>query len=113
MQSNASIHDAKHVPFGVNEMRLDARQWAAVLVVVAGLMLLIPRVLPAVGLTGNAGAIDSAARIYRVFYRKHRLSAGVYAMDHSSQIYLMGWEDGLAEIARVDARVPGLEIAVL
>ena len=43
-----------------------------------------------VGLTGNAGAIDSAARIYRVFYRKHRLSAGVYAMDHSSQIYLMG-----------------------
>ena len=43
-----------------------------------------------VGLTGDAKAVDSAARAYRVFYRKHPLPGGAYAMDHSSQIYLMG-----------------------
>jgi len=43
-----------------------------------------------VGLTGDAKAIDSAAGAYRVFYRKHPLAGGSYAMDHSSQIYLMG-----------------------
>jgi len=43
-----------------------------------------------VGLTGDAKAIDSAAGAYRVFYRKHPLAGGGYAMDHSSQIYLMG-----------------------
>jgi len=41
------------------------------------------------------------------------IKKGYLHITYSSQIYLMGWEDGLAEIARVDARVPGLEIAVL
>ena len=43
-----------------------------------------------VGLTGDVKAVDSAARAYRVFYRRHPLQGGAYAMDHSSQIYLMG-----------------------
>jgi len=30
-----------------------------------------------------------------------------------SQIYLMAWDDGVEDVARVDRRVPGLEIAVL
>jgi hypothetical protein len=30
-----------------------------------------------------------------------------------SQIYLMAWNDGLDAISQVDARPPGLEIAVL
>jgi protein SCO1/2 len=42
-----------------------------------------------VGLTGDAKAIAAAAQAYRVYYRKRPLSGG-YAMDHSSQIYLMG-----------------------
>ena len=32
---------------------------------------------------------------------------------YSSQIYLMAWDDGLDAVARVDNRIPGLEIAVL
>lgn len=32
---------------------------------------------------------------------------------YPSQIYLMGWDDGLEAIKQVDNRVPGLEIAVL
>jgi hypothetical protein len=32
---------------------------------------------------------------------------------YQSQLYLVGWDDGLDAIAGVDQRVPGLEIAVL
>ena len=42
-----------------------------------------------VGLTGDAKAVAAAARAYHVYYRKRPLGGG-YAMDHSSQIYLMG-----------------------
>jgi protein SCO1/2 len=43
-----------------------------------------------VGLTGDAKATAVAAQAYRVYYRKRPLKGGGYAMDHSSQIYLMG-----------------------
>jgi cytochrome oxidase Cu insertion factor (SCO1/SenC/PrrC family) len=43
-----------------------------------------------VGLTGSDKAIGDAAHAYRVYFAKHSLSGGGYAMDHSSTIYLMG-----------------------
>jgi len=43
-----------------------------------------------VGLTGDAKSIAAAARAYRVYYKRHPLQGGGYAMDHSSVIYLMG-----------------------
>lgn len=43
-----------------------------------------------VGLTGDAKAVAAAAKAYRVYYKKHPLEGGGYAMDHSSLIYLMG-----------------------
>jgi protein SCO1/2 len=43
-----------------------------------------------VGLTGDTKTIAAAAQAYRVYYRKRPLKGGGYAMDHSSQIYLMG-----------------------
>jgi protein SCO1/2 len=43
-----------------------------------------------VGLTGDEKQIAQAARVYRVFIRKHPLPGGNYSMDHSGVIYLMG-----------------------
>ena len=43
-----------------------------------------------VGLTGDGPAVAAAAQAYRVYYRRHPLRGGGYAMDHSSTIYLMG-----------------------
>lgn len=43
-----------------------------------------------IGLTGDSKAIAEVARAYRVYYRKRPLEGGGYALDHSSQIYLMG-----------------------
>lgn len=43
-----------------------------------------------VGLTGDAKAVAAAAGAYRVYYKKHPLPGGGYAMDHSSLIYLIG-----------------------
>ncbi len=43
-----------------------------------------------VGLTGDSKQIGQAARVYRVFIRKHPLPGGNYSMDHSGVIYLMG-----------------------
>jgi cytochrome oxidase Cu insertion factor (SCO1/SenC/PrrC family) len=43
-----------------------------------------------VGLTGSDKALGDAARAYRVYFAKHPLPGGGYAMDHSSTIYLMG-----------------------
>ena len=43
-----------------------------------------------VGLTGTGKQIESAAHAYRVYFAKHPLDGGNYAMDHSSVIYLMG-----------------------
>ncbi len=43
-----------------------------------------------VGLTGSAKAVSEAARAYRVYFKKHNLPNGGYAVDHSSIIYLMG-----------------------
>ena len=43
-----------------------------------------------VGLTGDANAVATAARAYRVYYKKVPLKGGGYAMEHSSHIYLMG-----------------------
>ena len=41
------------------------------------------------GLTGSPGAIDQAAREYRVYYARHDEPGGEYSMDHSSIVYLM------------------------
>jgi protein SCO1/2 len=42
-----------------------------------------------VGLTGSSQAIARAAHAYRVYYAKHPLDGGGYAMDHSSVVYLL------------------------
>jgi len=43
-----------------------------------------------VGLTGSAGQVAAAANAYHVYYARHPLPGGSYAMDHSGVIYLMG-----------------------
>ncbi|MGA9795505.1 MAG: SCO family protein [Rhizomicrobium sp.] len=43
-----------------------------------------------VGLTGGAAAIKKVAGEYRVYYARHPLKGGGYAMDHSSELYLLG-----------------------
>ena len=43
-----------------------------------------------VGLTGDAAAIDAAARAYRVYYARVELEKSDYTVDHSAFIYLMG-----------------------
>jgi hypothetical protein len=42
LQTSPPNSDAKAVPFGVNELRLDARQWAAAFLIVAMVLLLTP-----------------------------------------------------------------------
>jgi protein SCO1 len=42
-----------------------------------------------VGLTGKPADIARVAHSYRVYYAKHPLAGGNYAMDHSSVIYLI------------------------
>ena len=42
-----------------------------------------------VGLTGKPSDIAKVAHAYRVYYAKHPLAGGTYAMDHSSVIYLV------------------------
>lgn len=42
-----------------------------------------------VGLTGTEADIAKVAHGYRVYYAKHPLQGGNYAMDHSSVIYLI------------------------
>ena len=43
-----------------------------------------------VGLTGDATALDAAARAYRVYYARVELEKSDYTVDHSAFIYLMG-----------------------
>jgi cytochrome oxidase Cu insertion factor (SCO1/SenC/PrrC family) len=43
-----------------------------------------------VGLTGDAGAIKEAARVYRAYYAKVELEKSDYTVDHSAFIYLIG-----------------------
>jgi protein SCO1/2 len=43
-----------------------------------------------VGLTGDAAAIATVTKEYRVYFKRQPLKDGGYAMDHSSTIYLMG-----------------------
>jgi protein SCO1/2 len=40
------------------------------------------------GFTGSPEAIDQAAKVYRIYYKKVPLDGGGYTMDHSSAIYL-------------------------
>jgi protein SCO1 len=42
------------------------------------------------GLTGDADAIKTVTRAYRVYYKKVPLEDGDYTMDHSALVYLMG-----------------------
>jgi len=41
------------------------------------------------------------------------IAAAYRPIEYVSQIYLAAWPDGLGEIAKVDGRLPGLEIAIL
>jgi protein SCO1/2 len=43
-----------------------------------------------VGLTGSLADITKVAHEYRVYFAKHKLGDGSYAVDHSSVIYLLG-----------------------
>jgi cytochrome oxidase Cu insertion factor (SCO1/SenC/PrrC family) len=43
-----------------------------------------------IGLTGDAVAINEAARAYRVYYAKFELPKSDYTVDHSAFIYMMG-----------------------
>jgi hypothetical protein len=43
-QTNEPSSAAQEVPFGVSEVRLNARQWAAALLIVAAVLLLTPRI---------------------------------------------------------------------
>jgi protein SCO1/2 len=43
-----------------------------------------------IGLTGDATAIDDAARAYRVYYAKFKLPKSDYTVDHSAFIYMIG-----------------------
>jgi protein SCO1/2 len=43
-----------------------------------------------VGLTGSLADITKVAHEYRVYFAKHKLGDGGYAVDHSSVIYLLG-----------------------
>jgi protein SCO1/2 len=42
-----------------------------------------------VGLTGTPGEIAKVAKAWRVYYARHPLPGGPYAVDHSSAIYLI------------------------
>jgi protein SCO1/2 len=43
-----------------------------------------------VGFTGSLADITKVAHEYRVYFAKHKLEGGGYAVDHSSVIYLLG-----------------------
>jgi len=43
-----------------------------------------------VGLTGSTAEITKVAHGYRVWFRRHPLGHGGYALDHTSALYLMG-----------------------
>jgi protein SCO1/2 len=43
-----------------------------------------------VGLTGPDASIALAAKEYHVYYKRHKPVNGMYAVDHSNAIYLMG-----------------------
>jgi protein SCO1/2 len=51
-----------------------------------------------VGLTGTAAQIASVAHAYRVYYAKHPLPGGGYAVDHASTIYLMAPDGRFASL---------------
>jgi len=51
-----------------------------------------------VGLTGTPAQIASVAHAYRVYYTKHPLAGGGYAIDHASAIYLMAPDGRFASL---------------
>ena len=57
-----------------------------------------------VGLTGTPEQIAEVAKAYRVYYAKHPLKDGDYAMDHSAAIYLMNRQGNLAATLTYDAK---------
>jgi protein SCO1 len=65
------------------------------------------------GLTGNAEALATVAKAYRVYYKKVPLDGGDYTMDHTAIVYLMDKEGRFvspfnmkrsAEVAAADLR---------
>jgi protein SCO1/2 len=61
-----------------------------------------------VGLTGQPSDIARVAHTYRVYYAKHPLAGGNYAMDHSSVIYLLDPNGNFVKAYDDDASVPAL-----
>ena len=66
-----------------------------------------------VGLTGNADDIKKVAAEYRVYYAKHPLQRGGYAMDHSSELYLLDPRGRLTTFydAGIDAKSLSVDLA--
>lgn len=54
------------------------------------------------GLTGTPAEVDQAARAFRVYYARGKVSEGGYLMDHSRIVYLMGPEGEPISMLPVD-----------
>jgi protein SCO1/2 len=65
-----------------------------------------------VGLTGPMTSIKVVTREYRVYFKAHKAVNGVYAVDHSNTIYLMG-PDGRFIANYVETMGPGKLAAAL
>lgn len=61
-----------------------------------------------VGLTGKPSDIAKVAHSYRVYYAKHPLAGGNYAMDHSSVIYLIDPNGNFVKVYDDEASVQAL-----
>ena len=57
-----------------------------------------------IGLTGTPEQIAEVAKEYRVYYAKHPLKDGDYAMDHTALIYLMDRDGKLAGTLTSEAK---------
>jgi protein SCO1/2 len=62
-----------------------------------------------VGLRGDPGSIEDAARSFHVYYHARSLGNGEYAIDHSSYIYVLNPQGRFVELLSAD--VPGHKIA--
>ena len=61
-----------------------------------------------VGLTGTEAQIAKVAHSYRVYFAKHPLDGGNYAMDHSSVIYLIDPNGNFVKAYDDETGVPAL-----
>lgn len=60
------------------------------------------------GLAGSAEETAAAAKEFKIFYQKQKLSGGGYTMDHSAGTYLLDREGRLRLFAQYGAGAPAL-----